>query len=60
MTGLGRSRPSQCRIFARTTLFGDRAAWVEAAAARDEYSVRCLALEDLWSVPVARVAPGDY
>ena len=60
MTGLDRRRPGQCRIFARTTLFGDRAARVEAAAARDEHSVRCLALEDLRSVPIARVAPGDY
>jgi hypothetical protein len=60
MTSLGRRRLGQCRIFARATLLGDRAAGVKAAAARDEHGIRCLALEDLWSLPVVRIAPRDY
>ena len=59
MTRLGRRRPGQRRILDRAVLFGDRAARVEPAAARDEHGVRCLALENLRLLPVARIAPWD-
>ena len=59
MTRLGRRRPGQRRILDRAVLFGDRATRVETAAARDEHGIRCLALENLRLLPVARIAPRD-